>query len=203
MPDRWLSIFVKAPRSGAVKTRLAAALGDDGACAAYRVMVATLLTGLKELAPVELRFTPDEALEEIVPWLRPGWSARPQGAGDLGARLAACFDAAFAAGARRVVVIGSDCPTVTPADIEAAWAALNEFDVVLGPAVDGGYWLVGLNAPRAELFQDVPWSTERVLAATLKRAASAGLRVRQLRPLSDIDTLEDWQAFRVKGGFNG
>src|SRR5262249_24760372 len=122
-------------------------------------------------------------------------SSHPQGPGDLGERLSRAFRDAFASGARRVVVIGSDCPDVTPADIHAAWAALEAHDVVLGPAIDGGYWLIGLQALHEPLFRGVRWSTSTVLTQTLALCHQQGLRVHRLRELSDVDTEEDWRRF--------
>ena len=194
-----LIIFVKAPRAGFVKTRLAAALGPHGALAAYRALVERVLEELSPLLDVELRFTPDDAASEISTWLRPGWRTAPQGEDDLGARMSRAFAEAFASGATRVVLIGSDCPHVTTRDIAATVAALDDHDAVLGPAEDGGYWLVALRAPAPGLFGQIAWSTEDVLAQTLARAQSLGLRVHLLRTLPDVDTVEDWQRYLAQG----
>ena len=193
-PDR-LIIFVKAPRLGTVKTRLAQGIGSEAAAAAYCTLVETLLQNLAELTEVELRFAPDEAAGEIEPWFRPSWRARPQGQGDLGQRLAIAFDAAFADGAQRVVIIGSDCPRVTAQDITNAWAALLQHEVVLGPATDGGYWLIGLRSPQPALFQKIHWSTDVVLRETQDRARAARLTVHLQRELSDVDTESDWREY--------
>src|SRR5256885_12591445 len=102
-----LIIFVKAPRPGFVKTRLASEIGAEKACAAYVKLVTTLLNRLGALEHVELRFTPDDAVTEIARWMRSTWTAAPQGSGDLGARLSRAFDEAFAQGFNRVTIIGS------------------------------------------------------------------------------------------------
>ena len=200
-----LIIFLKAPRAGSVKTRLARTLGADAACAAYRELVETLLGNLAKLSEVELRFTPDDAESEIRSWLRKGWSARPQSEGDLGCRLRRAFDEAFLAGATNVVIIGSDCPEVCATDIREAWRELRAHDVVIGPAVDGGYWLIGLRQPQPQLFEGISWSSEKVLGETMQRAKAAGLRIQVLRILMDVDTEVDWRAFqsRVGGGSSG
>jgi len=190
-----LIVFIKAPRPGAVKTRLARTLGAEPACAAYRRIVATLLAQLRSLGAVELCFDPDDALAEIQPWLLPAWTAAPQGGGDLGQRLQFAFQRAFAAGSRRVLVIGSDCPAVTLADLREAWDCLRARDVALGRATDGGYWLIGLREAQPDLFRDIPWSTENVFAETLQRIRRGGLTVQVLRELSDVDTEADWRAF--------
>jgi uncharacterized protein len=194
--DRRLVVFVRAPRLGQVKRRLAATLGDAAALAIYRDLVHSLITLLKPLHPVELRYTPDDALDEVRGWAQPGWSLSPQGAGDLGARMQAAFVDAFAAGKQRVLLIGSDCPTLRLSDLNEAWTGLKDNDVVLGPARDGGYWLIGLRQARPKLFQSVAWSTKSVLRETLDRAREAGLRVTQLRELADIDTEHDWREFQ-------
>ena len=188
-----LVVFLKAPRPGSVKTRLAETLGADAACAAYRQLVERLLANLAPLVAVELCFTPPDASSEINPWLRTEWAARPQSEGDLGERLHAAFTEHFLTEAERVVIIGSDCPAVTAADIEDAWLALDGHDVVLGPALDGGYWLIGLRAPQAALFSEMPWSTNAVFAETMHRARESDLRVALLRELSDVDTAADWE----------
>lgn len=192
-----LIVFVRAPRPGFVKTRLAVALGADAACAAYRTLVEHLLPELeKTVFEVELRFTPDGAAGELVPWLRPGWRLRPQGDGDLGARLERAMADSIAAGFSRCLIIGTDCPYLTPTDLNEAEAALDTHQVVLGPAVDGGYWLIGLRAGSEGLFRDIPWSTGEVLVTTLKAAQAAGLKVHLLRTLEDIDTVADWARYQ-------
>jgi uncharacterized protein len=190
-----LIIFLKAPRPGLVKTRLAQALGPEAAARIYQQLAAMLMKSLNELEPVELRFAPDDAFPEIRPWLRPGWTALPQGEGDLGKRLLRAFEEAFERGSRRVVVIGSDCPGITPEDIHHAWTALLRNELVLGPACDGGYWLIGLNRLLPELFEGISWSTAGVLGQTESRAHTAGASWIRLRELSDIDTVEDWEEF--------
>ena len=190
-----LFVFVKAPRPGTVKTRLAEAVGGEAACAAYRDLVITLLNQLQSLRAVELCFSPDDASAEIQGWLKADWNSRPQGGGDLGHRLQSAFERAFATGVKRAVIIGSDCPAITAEDICEAWRSLRTHDVVLGPATDGGYWLIGLRRPQPQLFRDIPWSTERVLIETTKRIQQAGLSVQVLRELQDVDTEADWRRF--------
>ena len=185
--------MLKAPRLGTVKTRLG--MDAEAACAAYRGLAEAVLAQLAPCQGVELRFTPADAEPEIRPWLRPGWRAKAQCEGDLGARLCAAFASEFESAAERVVVIGADCPYVTADDIQMAWDRLRSCDVVLGPAEDGGYWLIGLRESRPELFEGIPWSSERVLAETLARAKALGLTTHLLRTLSDVDTREDWERF--------
>lgn len=190
-----LIVFLKAPRPGTVKTRLAQTIGAVEAAVAYCRLVETVLGQLSSLPSIELRFAPDEAGAEVDPWLRPGWNAVAQGGGDLGERLTRAFAEAFACGASRVVIIGSDCPEVSAEDVQAAWTALAQHDLVLGPAEDGGYWLIGLRAPEPRLFAGIHWSTRTVRQETLAQAQAAGLSHTLLRSLHDVDTEADWRRF--------
>ena len=194
-PNERLIIFLKAPRPGYVKTRLAEKLGPEGAAQAYQILLSTLVAALKSLPSVQLRFSPDDAREEISPWLQPGWEAEPQGKGELGERLERAFAAEFSRGTRRVVVIGSDCPDVVVSDLQRACSRLAAHDLVLGPARDGGYWMIGLRQPVPLLFRGIPWSTSEVLLTTLERAAAARLTVYQSRRLADVDTLAGWRGY--------
>lgn len=192
-----LIVFVKAPRPGAVKTRLARDLGAAAAADLYRRIAERVLRGSAPAGDEYLRtvaFAPADARDEIAAWL-PGEELRAQRGGDLGERMAAAFADAFAAGSRRVALAGSDVPELTRERVGEAFSALDGHDMALGPAADGGYYLVALARPRPALFEGVAWSTERVLAETLERAAAAGLRVRLLGTLRDVDTPEDARRF--------
>lgn len=188
-------VFLKSPRPGFVKTRIAASLDAEAAAAIYQALVGMTLERLVGRVDVELRYTPDDAAAELGNWRRPGWKVRPQGEGDLGERIQRGVVEAFSDGAGRVVVLGTDCPEFEASDIEAAFEALGRHDVVVGPALDGGYWLLGLARPQPDLFREMPWSTDRMLEATLGRARAGGLTVAQLRRLRDVDTLEDWRTW--------
>jgi uncharacterized protein len=192
MPNPQTVLFVRAPRRGTVKTRLARSLGDDATLDAYRTLLTVTCDAIRGLANVELRVTPDDGLRELEPWRQTGWTTAPQGSGNLGERLASATQDHFHNGASSVVIIGSDCPEITAEDIRAAHHTLATSDVVLGPASDGGYWLIGLRRPTVGVFDNIAWSTETVLQQTLERAASLGLSVTTLRQLDDIDTHEDW-----------
>jgi rSAM/selenodomain-associated transferase 1 len=159
MPTSRLIVFVRAPQLGAVKTRLAVALGPDAALAAYRRLLDTLSHSLKNLPGVELRHTPDAAGELLQPWLQPGWTLAGQGSGPLGERLSRAAEQAFQEGVEQLFIIGSDSPEITEQDIQSAWNVLQTTDVVLGPAEDGGYWGIGLRGPFCEAFQSIDWST--------------------------------------------
>jgi rSAM/selenodomain-associated transferase 1 len=192
MPEPRIIIFVKAPRPGFVKTRLAAAIGNEAACGAYRQLAETVLAHLAPLPHLELRFTPDDAEDEITHWLSDGWTAHPQGEGDLGERMHRAFTEAKGP----AIIIGSDCPQVELSDLRTAAKTLQARDAVIGPATDGGYWLIALNAPCPALFENIKWSTSDVLPKTLEKANEAELSVQLLRELTDVDTGEDWQRWK-------
>lgn len=191
-----LLVFLKAPRPGEVKTRLTPALDPGLACAVHRALAEETLRQTRPRAAEYARtviFAPEDAAGEIARWL-PGEGLRPQRGGDLGARMAAAVEEAFAEGAARVVVVGADVAGLTREHVRDAVRALATRDVVLGPAHDGGYYLVGLSRPAPGLFQEIPWSTPEVLAATAARATALGLSVARLGVLRDVDTAEDVRA---------
>jgi uncharacterized protein len=188
-----LIVFMKEPRPGAVKTRLAAALGDAHAAELYRALVEEEVRRTQP-APGEYErlffFTPPQAGRTLASSF-PGETFLPQKGADLGERMANAFHAVFARGARRVAIVGTDIPGVSRELVKEALLALGDHDVVIGPARDGGYYLLALDRPRPSLFDAIPWSTAAVLGATAERAALLGLRLSVLEPLSDIDTLDD------------
>ncbi|HXB56843.1 MAG TPA: TIGR04282 family arsenosugar biosynthesis glycosyltransferase [Vicinamibacteria bacterium] len=186
-----LLVFLKAARPGAVKTRLAAALGKAAAAELYRVLAeAEVRHTTPRRGEYERRFcfTPKGARAAMEAWF-PEEVFVPQEGADLGARMARAFDRAFRDGARRVAIIGGDVPAVSREIVREAFRSLKGYDVVLGPARDGGYYLLALSRPRPGLFRGIAWGSSSVLAATVKKAR--GLAVRLLEPLTDIDTLGD------------
>lgn len=188
-----LIVFLKRPRVGEVKTRLVPALGAAAAAALYRVLAEEEIRRTAPSAGEYRRlffFAPEDASATMRAWF-PGETWLPQRGADLGARMAAAFDQAFEAGARRAAIIGSDVPWVSCELVAHALQSLDEVDLVLGPARDGGYYLLAVSEPRHQLFQGIAWSTPSVLAHTVERAGALGLSVRLLDTLSDIDTMED------------
>jgi uncharacterized protein len=160
---RALVVIAKEPVPGAVKTRLAPLVGDDGAA---RVAAAMLADTVAVMTQVEAEpwvcFAPPDARGRMAR-LAPGCGLLAQVQGDLGDRLAACFATLLGGGAERVVIVAADTPQVPRATYEAAFALLDQAEVVLGPAEDGGYYLVGAKAALPELFVGVPMGTEVVL----------------------------------------
>ena len=186
---------------GTVKTRIASSLGPERAREIYCEIAESVFRQARRVPTVTLRFSPDDAHAEIRSWCdSPSWFFIGQGDGDMGARLVGAFDDMFRLGAERVVLVGTDSPEITTRDFSDAFAALHHADLVLGPAADGGYWLVGLRKPQPALFSGIRWSSSSVLENTLAVARSLSLSVQQLRVLHDIDTAEDWDRYQERKG---
>ena len=190
-----LVIFTRLPEPHKTKTRLIPALGPEGAAEMQREMTLYTLTRVREFAArypvsVEVRFEGGDA-EKMAACFGNDLSYRPQGPGDLGRRMAAAFAEAFDEGTERTVIIGTDCPEITPKLVRESFDRLAACGVVLGPATDGGYYLIGLRRPAPELFTGIPWGSERVLDDTLRRAGELSLKVSLLETLSDVDRPED------------
>ena len=186
--------MAKYPAPGRVKTRLAAALGAERACALYRAFILDLADRLAAL-PYEVIWSYDPApapFAALVPHAR----CVPQVDGDLGARMGHAVAAAFAEQAAPVVVLGADVPHVPVSCIEEAVAVVPG-RVVLGPAEDGGYYLIALARPVPELFAGVPWGGADVLATTRARAERLGLATDLLAPTFDVDESADLARLRV------
>jgi uncharacterized protein len=203
---RHLIIYAKRPFERRAKTRLGAAIGYEQAAGVYARLLYTLLVNV---ACADL---PNTALELSVATQAdiayfqnafPEFVVRSQVVGDLGARMAASFSQAFEAGAQSVVLTGSDIPGLSVALIRQAFAALDTAEAsgatpgVIGPAEDGGYYLIGMRAPGAPLFEQITWSTSGVLAQTEAAARRQHIALTHLPPLADMDVGEDYDAWRV------
>lgn len=188
-----LAVFLKAPRLGMVKTRLAAEIGARQALRLYRLMAGRTLAAAGEAGlEATVWFTPADAGPEMRYWLGDAWDMRPQRSGDLGTRLAAAADAVPPG--RAWLAVGGDCPRLDSALLREAVAALARLPIVLGPSEDGGYYLIGGCAPLPDVFTDMPWSTPRVLEETRARLARAGVTWHELATLRDVDTADDARA---------
>lgn len=188
-----IMVFLKAPRPGWVKTRIAASLDDDAAAAICRVLMDRTVAALAGFDRVQLRVDPDDAVKDVGRWCRVGWEVCPQGPGDFGARLARGFREAFEAGSAWVLAVGADCPGLEGEDLNQAMSALDHEDLVLGPAEDGGCWLIGMRASHPSVFEGVPWNSSQAFEVGCGRAQALGWKVRTLRRLAAVDTLADWR----------
>lgn len=196
-----LVIFAKAPVPGRVKTRMLPPLTPVRAAAIQDASLRDVVERARGVA-ADLRICCADG-DGAAAWFGKTFAdleVLPQGPGGLGRRLSRVFDNGFDGGLSRLVVIGSDSPTLPTEELHAAFAALETVDVVVGPASDGGYYLVGLHArawPRGRrLFRDIPWSTDAVFAVTARRAATAGLELHVLRTWYDIDRFSDLRLAR-------
>ncbi len=183
-------VFAKSPEPGHVKTRLIPILRAGEAAELHEALLLDTLGVVESCADVVIAFTPATGRSTLERLLGRHRRLLPQGPGDLGDRLARVFEQLCVEG-KPVLAVGSDCPGLTADRIGSAAAALRRVDVVLGPALDGGYYLIGLRKPHPELFRNIPWSTPEVLEVTRSCAAEAGLRVELLEPARDLDTPED------------
>jgi rSAM/selenodomain-associated transferase 1 len=194
---RTLAIFAKEPTPGAVKTRLAGETSAEWAC---RVCEAFLLDTLDRLRTFDVRrviaFDPPSAVSRFEHLAAGEFELTPQTSGDLGQRLAGFLESEFHQGSRAVVIVGADSPTLPATIIAQAFAELARADLVLGPATDGGYYLIGCGRLVPALFEGIAWGSERVLEQTCERAHRLGLRLATLAPWYDVDTLSDWRMLR-------
>jgi hypothetical protein len=190
-------VFVKAPRAGKVKTRLSKGVGEGAAVRLYRQFVLDLLDLVGPgRADIVVHHDPPGADGEIRQWLGHGYAYRPQQGADLGERMANAFEAAFAEGGDRALLVGTDLPDLPSRHIEAADQALGAADAVLGPSGDGGYYLIGFtrNGYEPAVFQGIPWSTDAVFRITEKILIRSRRSLHILPEWQDVDTLADLHA---------
>ncbi|MGI9159420.1 MAG: TIGR04282 family arsenosugar biosynthesis glycosyltransferase [Saprospiraceae bacterium] len=197
--EETLLIFIKNPVLGRVKTRLAATLGAEAALAAYQELLAYTRAVATRTACCRWLYYSDY-LPEADEWPAQLFEKHLQAGADLGQRMTNAFESAFEAGADRVLIIGSDCPGITPAILAEGFEALRACDFVLGPSTDGGYYLLGMRRFQASLFEGIAWSSPTVCAETLLRMEALGGNCRMLPALMDIDTEADWNAIGGRVG---
>jgi rSAM/selenodomain-associated transferase 1 len=193
-PKHALLVFAKYPEPGKVKTRLAKDIGKEEAARIYSGMAETIIHNLSKSSKYKtiIFFDPPERKTDFENWLQNnGYNLLPQDGKSLGEKMANAFIKAFSLGAKKVVIIGTDCIEVSDDIISQAFDTLHRVDVVLGPAEDGGYYLLGLKGPISEIFNDIHWSTSNVLNQTLKKLEGKGLKFELLKTLRDIDTISD------------
>ena len=199
-----LIIYAKRPLPGYAKTRLGAGIGAEQAAGVYARLLYTYLTGvICERLPDTVLELAAASAEDCAYFEQafPEMMVRPQIKGDLGARMSNSFQQAFREGAEAVVLTGSDIPELTVAIVRQAFELLrlpddsDRLPGVIGPATDGGYYLIGMRAPGAGLFDKVAWSTDAVLAQTLAKAAQELVHLALLPELSDIDVQDDYEAW--------
>ncbi|MBC8023959.1 MAG: TIGR04282 family arsenosugar biosynthesis glycosyltransferase [Burkholderiales bacterium] len=192
-----IAVFAKAPRAGAVKTRLVPLLGAQGAASLHAALVRHALSTATRAQPDSLQLwcapdTADPFFSECA--ARFSCELRMQRGHDLGARMAHAF-----AAQAPLLLIGTDCPPLRASHLSHAWRLLVSHDVAIAPAEDGGYVMIGLARPAPALFERIEWGTDTVLAETRRRIAAAGLKSIELETLWDVDRPEDYRRLQQTG----
>ncbi|MBU0678311.1 MAG: TIGR04282 family arsenosugar biosynthesis glycosyltransferase [Verrucomicrobia bacterium] len=189
-----VAVFCKYPADGEVKTRLAESIGDAATNRLYRAMVNRTLDicgQLQHPADTLVFCAPNAKDEAYVEWLGADHRYRRQSGQDLGERMLNAFERTRDEGYTATVLVGTDCPALTPALIEQAFCELDLHEIVLGPSHDGGYYLIGEVSPHPGLMSGIAWSTDEVLSQTLQKLQEAGTSYAMLEPLQDLDNMEN------------
>ncbi|WP_224485207.1 TIGR04282 family arsenosugar biosynthesis glycosyltransferase [Robertkochia aurantiaca] len=188
MKDRLLLIFIRNPEMGKVKTRLARSIGKERALEVYLELLRhTREVSLKINCDRQLYYS--EYIDHHDQWPEEQFKKKLQKGEDLGERMKRAFEEAFSEGYKQIIIIGSDLIDLCVKDLESAFSKLDRHELVIGPAADGGYYLIGMKKNHDELFEDKPWGTSEVLKKTLESLAKEDVAL--LRELNDIDTLDD------------
>lgn len=189
-----LIIFIKNPELGKVKTRLAETVGDEKALEIYKALLKHTKDIALQLNADRMLYYSEDVPEEEDMWPDDDFQKYIQYGEVLGERMYYAFEDALAVH-DKAIIIGSDCASLTPEIVAEAFDALDRFNFVIGPATDGGYYLLGMKKLQIEMFQQMPWSTDQVLPETLARINALGKTVYKLPELSDIDYEEDWKKY--------
>lgn len=197
MNNAALIIFQKNAVLGKVKTRLGASVGDVKALEVYNWLTSYTHEQVKGLNVDKFLFY-SEFIPEHSSLDFPEYQFEIQSGNSLGDRMSKAFALLFAKGYKHIVIIGTDCPDLKTEDLNQSFLKLSQADLVVGPAKDGGYYLIGMNQFIPELFKDIPWSTSRVLDKTLERANTLKIDYEFLRTHADIDTIEDLEMFLLQ-----
>ena len=185
-----LILFVRKPELGKVKTRIAATVGDEATLLIYQKLLQHTWDITHELSVDKFVFyTEIEPAEDL--WSKGDFIKMIQEAGDLGHRMRSAFHTLFQMGYEEVVIIGSDCYELTPAIIKEAYQLLQHYELTIGPATDGGYYLLGMKKELKEVFSDVAWSTDQVFKQTINQLEAKGHSYTLLPQMNDVDTIDD------------
>lgn len=189
-----LIVFVKYPEPGKVKTRIARHLGGHRAAEIYSNMAKSVVEKVckPDAYGTVIYFDPPDRERDVRAWLGIEKIAyEPQSPGTIGDRMSDAFQRVFSRGALKAVLIGTDVPGITEDTVRSAFRLLEEADVVLGPAEDGGYYLMGLKHWEPTLFENIEWGTDTVFNRTLDRIIMRNLAHKSLGTLKDVDTIDD------------
>jgi uncharacterized protein len=196
MTKQLLIVFIKNPILGKVKTRLAASLGDQKALSVYIKLLHHTRRITESLEYDKIVYYSDFVPEKDE-WLSAGFKPALQAGHDLGQKMKNAFEEGFKAGYSRIVIIGSDCFELTSYHIAKAFDSLENANVVVGPATDGGYYLLGMTALLEKVFENKKWSTDSVLRDTIKNVTDSNHKFYLLEQLNDIDTESDLQSSKI------
>lgn len=191
--DKVLIVFTKNPEKGKVKTRLAKTVGNTKALQVYQKLLRITKSATDQL-DVSKQIWYSRFIDDDDIWSDGQYEKHLQKGDNLGLRMQHAFNKAFADGYQKVVIIGSDCSTLTPKLVEDSFQALEKNQAVIGPAKDGGYYLLGTSAFYPSIFEDKSWSTSSVFEETIQKFEEMNLSYKQLSVLNDIDTVEDLKA---------
>jgi len=193
-------VMTRYPEEGKVKTRLIEHLGEDGATHLHQKMAEHTISTLEPLCDIQTAdlwvFFSGGSAEKMQSWLGERFEYRPQQGDNLGSRMAHAFKHIFAAGYNRAVMLGTDCPDIEGATVVKALNSLRSADVALGPAEDGGYYMIGINELHPDLFRNINWGSAKVLSQTVEIVKNLNLTPAYLPPLRDIDIPEDLESIR-------
>ncbi|HZB11494.1 MAG TPA: TIGR04282 family arsenosugar biosynthesis glycosyltransferase [Chryseolinea sp.] len=196
MMKQLLIVFIKNPILGKVKTRLAASLGDQKALRVYKKLLDHTLRITGNLEYDKIVYYSDFVPEQDE-WLSAGFKQGLQIGQDLGQKMENAFEEGFRTGYSRILIIGSDCFELTSYHISKAFDNLENSNVVLGPATDGGYYLLGMTELFENVFENKKWSTDSVLRDTIKNLTDSNIKFNLLEQLNDIDTESDLQSSKI------
>jgi rSAM/selenodomain-associated transferase 1 len=201
IPSFGIFIMMKYPKVGRVKARLAQSIGDESATNLYRMFIRDTLTTVQDLdIPFYIAVHPPESQKQFAKWIGPSYQIFQQQGIDIGERLQSGFTTMFERGYKQVIALASDSPDLPIEILREAVSALQSHKAVIGPASDGGYYLIGLSHDHSipGAFEDISWSTETVFRETLSKIKSVTQRVHILPEWADIDTKSDLQKFYEK-----
>ena len=186
-------IFVRFPRKGQVKTRLAETTSSEFALNFYKLCAENLIRNIKKVPAVNrfIFYSNKKEKTEIINWLGNKFLFASQEGDDLGSRMKSAFEKVFSVGSQKVIIVGTDIPDLSKEIIMKAFEMLDSYDVVIGPAKDGGYYLLGMKKMNSELFEKIEYSTFSVLSETMTKIEELNLAYHLLPELNDIDTEDD------------
>lgn len=189
MSNHAIIVFVKNPQLGKVKTRLAKTIGDQKALEIYLALTEYTRNVLRQVDCDRFVFYDQEIIKDD-DWESTSFQKQKQHPGDLGQRMKDAFTSVLA-DHDKALIVGSDCPQLTSSHIQHAFESLDQTDIVFGPSLDGGYYLLGMKTLHAYLFEDIPWSTASVYGDSLAKIFARGHSVSELEHLTDIDVEDD------------